>query len=244
MNEKNKDYIFDSAEWDFSKIDVNNFDSHIERSIPKYNDCHNLAVKISDFFLEDNSFVIDIGSTTGKFLNKLCERHHKKNKLNVQSIEIEKRFCEYSEKLFLGNPYSNFHQIETINADINEFIFPLESVDFITSFFTLQFIKPSRRAKLIRKIYESLNWGGAFIFFEKIRGADARFQDIFTYLLNQYKLDKNFTHQEILSKSLSLTGRMEPFSDYGNRQILEKGGFSDIEVIFRFINFQGYLCIK
>ena len=52
------------------------------------------------------------------------------------------------------------------------------------------------------------------------------------------------SEDEILSKSLSLTGRMEPFSDYGNRQILEKGGFSDIEVIFRFINFQGYLCIK
>ena len=64
------------------------------------------------------------------------------------------------------------------------------------------------------------------------------------HLLNLEKLDNGFLPQEIFSKSVSLAGKMEPFSDFGNRQILESVGFKDIEIVFKHINFQGYLCIK
>ena len=37
------------------------------------------------------------------------------------------------------------------------------------------------RQKLIDKLYNSLNWGGGLILFEKIRGNDARFQDILNF---------------------------------------------------------------
>ena len=43
---------------------------------------------------------------------------------------------------------------------------------------------------------------------------------------------------------MSLVGSMEPFTNRGNLELLNNAGFKDIEVIFRFINFQGYLCIK
>ena len=42
----------------------------------------------------------------------------------------------------------------------------------------MQFINPKFRQIYLNKIYNSLNWGGAFSF-EKIRGNDARFQDMF-----------------------------------------------------------------
>ena len=95
-----------------------------------------------------------------------------------------------------------------------------------------------------KKIYKSLKWGGGLILYEKVRGSDARFQDMLNHLLNLEKLDNGFLPQEIFSKSVSLAGKMEPFSDFGNRQILESVGFKDIEIVFKHINFQGYLCIK
>ena len=53
--------------------------------------------------------------------------------------------------------------------------------DFVSSLYTLQFVQPKFRQKLIDKLYNSLNWGGALILFEKIRGNDARFQDILNF---------------------------------------------------------------
>ena len=41
----------------------------------------------------------------------------------------------------------------------------------------------SKRQKLFDKIFDSLIWGGDFLFFEKVRAPDARFQDITTSIL-------------------------------------------------------------
>ena len=52
----------------------------------------------------------------------------------------------------------------------------------------MQFIAPKKRQLLFDKIYNSLNWGGAFVLCEKIRGSDARFQDILNFYILILKL--------------------------------------------------------
>ena len=42
----------------------------------------------------------------------------------------------------------------------------------------MQFIPPSKRGKIIKKIYKSLNKGGGFLFFEKIKSEDPKLQVI------------------------------------------------------------------
>ena len=116
--------------------------------------------------------------------------------------------------------------------------------DFISSFFTLAFIPPSQRQIFINKIFNELNWGGAFVLFEKIRGPDARFQDMFNLIYQDFKLSKGLSEEEIVNKSRSLKGVMEPFSDSGNLAILKRSGFSDITGIFQWMCFKGYLIIK
>ena len=49
---------------------------------------------------------------------------------------------------------------------------------------------------------------------------------------------------EIFSKSRSLTGVLEPFSDSGNIEMFKRAGFKDIEYIFTNICFKGWICIK
>ena len=58
-----------------------------------------------------------------------------------------------------------------------ELKYNLNNSSIISSFYTLQFISPKHRQETINKIYNSLNWGGAFFFVEKTRASDARFQD-------------------------------------------------------------------
>ena len=80
--------------------------------------------------------------------------------------------------------------------------------------------------------------------FEKTRGADARFQDILTTLYTDYKLRQGYTPDDIVSKTSSLKGVLEPFSTKGNIDMLQRAGFNDINIIQKYICFEGFLAIK
>lgn len=232
------------SSWKFSADIVKDFDDHIERSVPRYTDCHKLTKRISDFFLtENNSRYLDIGSTTGSLIEKIGLHHNDRNKLLISGVEIEQHFCKFARKRLKS--LSLKHDINFHSEDIISFLEnSSEKFDFVTSLFTLQFIKPGKRSEILNLIYKKLNWGGGLIVFEKVRGRDSRFQDILNFLINLEKIDQNFNPVEIYGKSMSLVGVMEPFSHNGNMQLLNNAGFKDIEVIFKYVNFQGYLCIK
>lgn len=136
----------------------------------------------------------------------------------------------------------NNKNIKILNKKIESLKFKKTSL--ITSFYTMQFINPRRRQNLFDKIFKSLNWGGALILFEKVRAPDARFQDMTTQIYNDYKIDQGYSPEEILSKSKSLKGIMEPFSSEANLRMLKRAGFKDVITILKFINFEGFLAIK
>ncbi len=226
-----------NASWTFDKNVWKNFDEHINKSIPLYLLCHKTGLEISDFFLEKQSKVIDIGCSTGTFIKKLCKRHQNKN-LEISGYDSVKKMILAAKK---NN--KNKKNVKFLNKDIVSHNLP-KDIDLITSFFTLSFIKPSHRQKVFNKIYKSLSWGGAFIFFDKVRAPDARFQDIMTQIYTNYKLDRNFSPDEILNKSSSLKGVLEPFSTNENFLFLKRAGFKDYMTVFKFVTFEGFLAIK
>lgn len=237
MNRKKKkstDIIYSNASWSFDGKTVKNFDKHIKQSIPFYQQTHYLTLKISDFFLsQKKSIVYDLGCSTGTFLNLLEKRHAKKNIIMIGIDEIKKMTDEAKKKN---------KNIKYINSKIENIKFKKSSL--ITSFFTIQFIHPSKRQKIFEKIYNGLDWGGGFILFEKVRFPDARFQDMMSQVYMDYKIDQGFSPDSIVSKSRSLKGIMEPFSTNGNLKLLKQAGFKDIATIFKFACFEGFLAIK
>ncbi len=231
----------DNANWKFSGEMVNEFESHVLKSVPIYKRGHELILKLSDYFIKDDSTIYDIGCSTGKLLINLIE--HNKNKINSKyiGIDLEKDMINFANKQ-QEKFKINSKKLSFINDDA--VTFNLGNSDYIISFFSIQFIHPKHRQTVIDKIYKSLNWGGAFLFFEKVRYNDARFQDIFTTLYNDYKLDMGYTPEEIINKTRSLKGVMEPFSTKGNIDMLERAGFLDITTVVTDICFKGFLAIK
>ncbi len=222
-----------SSAWDFDDILIDDFEAHIERSVPCYSLTHTLGLELSDFFCKSNTSVFDIGSTTGNFINKLHQRHSNKD-INFSGIEFsESMFKQSSEK---------YSDIQFINDDVRNC--DLNNSSFITSFYTIQFINPQYRQELLKKIYSSLNWGGAFLMFEKVRAPDARFQDYMMQIYNEYKLNNKYTAENILSKSRSLKGVLEPFSTQGNLDLIKRAGFVDVMTVYKYISFEGFLAIK
>ena len=99
--------------------------------------------------------------------------------------------------------------VELLVDDIN--LHEYEPADLIISYYTVQFVPPKQRQKLINKIYESLNWGVGFYFFEKVRAGDARFQDMMTGLYTDFKIDQGYDNDEIIGKTRSLKGSRAVF---------------------------------
>lgn len=135
-----------------------------------------------------------------------------------------------------------FDSITIEQADL--FDVALEKADLITSYYTIQFVRPRRRQELFDKVFESLNWGGGFVFFEKVRAPDARFQDMMSLIYTDYKLDVGYDTDEIVGKSRSLKGVLEPFSSQANIDLAKRAGFQDVMTIFKYVCFEGFLAIK
>ena len=108
----------------------------------------------------------------------------------------------------------------------------------------MQFVQPRLRQEAFKKVYDSLNWGGGFILFEKVRGSDARFQDMTSMIYTDFKMKNGLSAEEIVNKAFSLIGVLEPFSTQGNIDLLKRAGFSDINTIFKWCNFEGFVAIK
>jgi tRNA (cmo5U34)-methyltransferase len=225
-----------NANWKFSGDTVKNFEEHIKKSVPYYEDGHKLIESVSDFFIKDDSKVYELGSSTGKLIYSLSKRHQHRRDAFFYGIEIEKDMYEYAKSRYQNS------NLEFLCEDIN--LFDMQKSDFIVSYYTVQFIHPKHRQLLIDKIYNLLEWGGAFVMFEKVRANDARFQDIITTLYMDFKLENGYSADEIVAKQRSLKGVLEPFSSNANVEMLKRAGFEDILTIFKYLNFEGILAIK
>ena len=224
-----------NANWKFNGNMVENFEEHISKSVPLYKEGHKLVENLSDYFIKDDSFCYELGSSTGILINNIAKKNQNKDAKFI-GLEIEKDMVDKANKLYKLN------NLEFINEDINNFKF--NKSDMIISYYSIQFIHPKHRQLLFDKIYNSLNWGGAFVFFEKVRANDARFQDILTNLYTEYKLEVGYSADEIISKTKSLKGVLEPFSTQGNIDLLKRAGFEDFITIQKYMNFEGFLAIK
>lgn len=230
--------VADNAAWTFGGDVAKTFVEHIRQSVPLYEEGHDLVCQLSDYFVSDTSVCYELGVSTGELLKKLAE-HSNGSKPNARWIGVDTQQPMVAEARRHCKSIGN---IEIVQDDLRTF--PLDPADLVVSYYTMQFVAPRDRQQVFNRIYESLNWGGAFIMFEKVRAPDARFQDIASSLYSEFKLRQGFSPDEIVSKTRSLKGVLEPFSTEGNMGLLKRAGFTDIMTVSKYICFEGFLAIK
>ncbi len=227
-----------NAKWHFGGKTPDMFNTHVRKSVPFYDQGHKLIEWFSDYFVHAGSDCYEIGCSTGKLARKLALHQRE---ASWTGIDVELDMIAQANK-----------DLQESNPGIDNLTFIADSAlsydylpsDFIISYYTLQFIHPRERQTLVDRIYQSLNWGGAFVVFEKVRAPDARFQDIANSLYVDYKIEQGYSPAEIISKTKSLKGILEPFSTQGNLDIFKRAGFVDVMSVFKYVCFEGFLCIK
>ena len=225
------------GDWSFSGDVAHSFVSHIRRSIPQYSEGHDLVCRISDFFVSANSTCYEIGASTGELLRKLAVYNCSKPQARWIGLDLEEEMLKVAREHCAGLP-----NVELTVGDVATYDY--QPADLIVSYYCVQFVPPRVRQALIERLYKALNWGGALILFEKVRAPDARFQDISTSLYNDFKTEQGFSDEEIMAKSRSLRGILEPFSSQANHELLRRAGFVDIWPVMKYVCFEGILAIK
>ena len=225
------------ANWKFSGEVAQNFDSHVSKSVPLYNEGHQLVCDLSDFFLKPGSLCYEFGCSTGALTNKLAEHTRGKTDVRFIGVDVEADMIAMAQKRESECQNLTFLVDDALHME-------MEPCDLIVCYYTVQFIRTSERQRLIDKFYQHLNWGGALLMFEKVRGADARFQDMMVRMYEDYKLSQGYSAEEIIAKSRSLKGVLEPFSSQGNVDMLKRAGFVDVMSIMKYICFEGFVAIK
>jgi tRNA (cmo5U34)-methyltransferase len=229
----------DNANWSFKGEVAQSFDSHVSKSVPLYNEGHQLICSLSDFFIKSDSICYELGSSTGELTIKLGRHNELKQGARFVGIEVEPDMVALANQKKASAGTKN---VEFLVDDILQHDFP--SLDMVVAYYTIQFIRPSQRQQLFDRLYQSLNWGGALLLFEKVRANDARFQDIMTSLYTEFKLTQGYSPEEIFAKTRSLKGVLEPFSTQGNIDFLKRAGFVDVISIMKYVSFEGFLAIK
>lgn len=224
-----------SSSWSFNNFPISQFDNHIEKSIPFYKDIHDLILSYSSFFIKKNSLIYDLGCSTGSS-TKIMAKSFTSFNPKIFAIDESQKMISFAKK------HNKFKNIFYSKKKIEKIKF--RKCDLIIMAFTLQFISPKYRQKLISNIFKNLNWGGALIIFEKIRAQDARYQDYVNFLYSDYKLKMNYTYEEIHSKASLLKGVLEPYTSRENKLFLKRAGFKDFSTIFKYLCFEGILAIK
>jgi len=225
------------AAWSFSGKTPEAFSDHVKNSVPFYTQGHELVCKLSDYFVKAQSVCYDLGTSTGVLLARLALRHSRRPGVQWIGIDNEPDMIKQA-----GLENKSVKNMEFVVDDIT--LYPYAKSDLIVSYYTIQFVPPAVRQDLFNKIFDALNWGGAFLLFEKVRACDARFQDIIQTLYTDYKLDQGYSPTEIINKAKSLKGVLEPFSTRGNLDLLKRAGFVDIITVFKYLCFEGFLAIK
>ena len=227
----------ENSRWTFGGSVPDNFADHVRRSVPLYDEGHDLICRISDYFVQQDSVVYELGVSTGKLLERLALRHEAKPRVKLIGIDVEEDMAAKAR--------NNLSADNRVQIDVGDIVaYDYESTDLVVSYYTMQFVLPRVRQIAVDRIYQALNWGGAFLLFEKTRAPDARFQDISSGIYIDFKLERGFEPEEIVNKSRSLKGVLEPFSVQGNLDLLRRAGFVDIMPVMTYVPFTGFLAIK
>ncbi len=221
----------EASNWVFDEHVAPHFDEHVRKSVPDYDRVQDLAAKFSDWFTHPDCTVLDLGAATGETMLRIRERHSKPLTLigydNSQAM-IEQAALKGIEVLF--------KDLERL-TDVPTFAYGV-------ALYTLQFLRSQARQQLVYRLAQAIEPGGGFFVVEKVLGSYPTTQDIIQQLYWEMKIKNGLTPAQVIAKSHALRGCMFPKTIAENEAEFRAAGFSQVEIVFKDLQFCGWLLIR
>ncbi|PPK58535.1 carboxy-S-adenosyl-L-methionine synthase CmoA [Malaciobacter marinus] len=233
------DKIFEKSikkQFEFDEDVASVFDDMLNRSIPFYKQMQELTINFALNYLKEADTVYDLGCSTASTLIELGKQSNVD--LNLVGIDNSSAMLSRASKKCKAFGID----IKLKNEDLLDTSY--DNAKLVISNYTLQFIRPLQREKLIKKIYDSLEDDGIFIFSEKVISSNKVLnkQCIDTYY--DFKKKQGYSEFEISQKREALENVLIPYTDDENKKMILDAGFSHCEVLFKWVNFATFIAIK
>jgi tRNA (cmo5U34)-methyltransferase len=234
-----KDNVFTekiSKKFEFDEAVASVFDDMLSRSVPFYDEVRKLVIALILAEEQEGKKVIDLGSSTAKFLLDL---HSKMSvPMKLKGLDNSQAMLDRAEQ----KCQAFGAEIELELADMLAYNYINE--DIIVANYTLQFIRPIQRLELVKKLFEGLNDEGTFIFSEKVVFEDNVLDKQMIDIYYDYKKEQGYSEYEIAQKREALENVLIPFTIKENIQMCKDAGFTKIETVFQWANFVTFVVKK
>ncbi len=222
--------------FEFDEAVASVFDDMLSRSVPFYDEVRKLIISLILAEQEEGKKVLDLGSSTAKFLLDLHSKMD--HKMQLKGLDNSQAMLDRAEQkcqAFGAN-------IELELADMLTYNYQKE--DIIVANYTLQFIRPMQRVELVKKLYKGLNEDGMFIFSEKVVFEDKKLDKELIDIYYDYKKEQGYSEYEIAQKREALENVLIPFTIKENIQMCRDAGFKRVETVFQWANFVTFVVKK
>jgi len=230
------------SDFEFNEEVAEVFDDMLIRSVPFYVEQQSMVMEIAKKFWIPGTTIYDLGCSTGTTLINLCREIKRPARLvgydnSVPMLEQAKRKIktqglEDCIELRYGDLNKELDNLELKNASV------------VTMCWTLQFIRPLQRDKMIKWIYSGLVENGVLVITEKALTNNSPMNRFFVDFYYDFKRKNGYSEIEILQKREALENVLIPYSIEENVEMLRRNGFGIVETFFQWYNFSGFLCVK
>jgi tRNA (cmo5U34)-methyltransferase len=216
------------------------FDDMLERSVPFYLELQHMIVELAKTFWVDGSHLYDLGCSTGTTLINLCESIKPKQGSFIGYDNSKPMLAKAQGKVRTQGLEKKIHfDYRQLNEKVNIF-----DASVVTMCWTLQFIRPPDRLRLIKQVQNGLREGGAFIVIDKVLNKYSDTNRLFIDLYYDFKKRNGYSNEEIIRKREALENVLVPYRIEENINMFHEAGFAVVETFFQWYNFGGFLCIK
>lgn len=211
----------------------------LQRSVPMYQECRDLAVHWSAKYAKPSTSVYDLGCSTGKLLLKLAEElEHRKN-IKLIGLDNSTAMLKKAKETLKNSPLS----CAIFEADLNKKL-SIDNASVVIMNYTLQFVQRDNRPAILKSIYDGLISGGSLILIEKIKSEIPDLNKTFIEFHHQFKEKNGYSKLEISQKREALENVLIPWTVEQNSELIQSAGFSTVDLFFKWNNFAGFIALK
>ncbi|MCC8365774.1 carboxy-S-adenosyl-L-methionine synthase CmoA [Xenorhabdus sp. PB61.4] len=231
--------IANLGDWSFDERVAEVFPDMVKRSIPGYSNIISMIGMLASRFVTPDSQIYDLGCSLGAATLSI-RRNIDVDGCRIIAVDNSPAMVERCRRHI--DAFKAKTPVEIIEQDILDT--DIQNASMVVLNFTLQFLQPDDRQKILNKIYAGLKPGGVLVLSEKFNFEDQNIGELLFSMHHDFKRANGYSELEISQKRSMLENVMRTDSVETHKSRLTQAGFQHSEVWFQCFNFGSLLAVK
>ncbi|NGX85626.1 carboxy-S-adenosyl-L-methionine synthase CmoA [Rahnella sp. Lac-M11] len=227
------------GDWTFDERVAEVFPDMIQRSVPGYSNIISMIGMLAERFVKPDTNVYDLGCSLGAATLSM-RRNIKVSGCEIIAVDNSPAMVERCRRHI--DAFRADTPVNVIEADILDI--ELKNASMVVLNFTLQFLEPDDRQRLLNQVYQGMRPGAALVLSEKFSFADKDIGELLFNMHHDFKRANGYSELEISQKRSMLENVMLTDSVETHKARLHQAGFQHTELWFQCFNFGSLIAVK